>query len=870
MKKVVVKVKKKMKKEIKKAIKVIKRYTKNEEKVLKVEAKKPAAPKKDKVNQKLTTSQQKYKSDKNYRLLVDYTNHCNKLKLDDKTVLYEAFHGKNMSDSPLAIFKKLLNNPEYSDFTHIWALNDINNCKEEFRDLPNVKFVKVNTNDYLKALASSKYLINNTTFPPYFIRKEEQVYVNTWHGTPLKTLGKDMKGSIGQHKNIQRNFLQSTHMINPNKYTSDVIIDSHDLRGLYSGYITDFGYPRIDLTLNCDKEILKERLSIDSNKKVLLYAPTWRGEVGKVEGEINKFIADYKKMKQELKDQYIILLRVHSLMYKYLKAEGLEKNVVPESIDTNELLGIVDLLVTDYSSIMFDFMATKNPLLFYAYDREEYESSRGTYLNLENMPGEICKTIDDVIDSVKDIEKIINENKEKYISCIEKYCYNDDGLATERAIDFIFKNDISRAYKVTDNKKNIIMYCGGFLNNGITASAINLLNNIDYDRYNVAIVDKDNYDEESSFNFNKINKNVKKIYRVGSMNPTIDESDRQLVVFKDGLKTTIEKEKKLYSLYKRENRRLFGDTKFDIAIDFSGYVKFWTLTLLCGNYDRKVIYQHNDMMAEYHKKIDGKYVHRQNMKVIFPLYNSFDAVVSVAKHTRDLNATTLQYTVKKIKSKICYVHNSINYNKVLQDSKISEFYKFDNENYYILDKEIENNKLKVNGVLAPSKSDVNFVNVGRLSPEKDQAKLIRAFEKISKKYDNTKLYILGDGVLRGELEKLILELNLKEKVVILGQVKNPFAFINQCNCFVLSSNHEGQPMVLLENLILGKDIIATDIAGNRSILQNGYGQLVDNSEEGLITGLENYIENRPKYKRFDYIKYNIDAMQMFYEKVCGE
>lgn len=816
----------------------------------------------------LSSSQQKYNKDKSYKMLVDYTKYYTTLKIEEKVVLYESFHGKNISDSPLAIFKFMINNPEYEEYTHVWALNDMSNCREEFNTLPNVKFVKVNSNEYIKYLASSKYLINNTTFPPYFIRREEQIYVNTWHGTPLKTLGKDMKGSIGQHKNIQRNFLQATHLINPNKYTSDKMIDSHDIRGVYSGYVTEFGYPRVDLTLNCNKEVLKDKLNINDGKKVLLYAPTWRGEVGKVDGEIIKFISDYKRMKDELGEEYTILLRVHSLMFKYLKAEGLDKNVVPEYIDSNELLGIVDLLITDYSSIMFDFMPTKNPLLFYGYDREEYENSRGTYLSLDDMPGNVCTTIEEIIESVKNIEVISDENKEKYNRCIEKYCSNDDGKATERAIDLIFKNNTSNAYKVLDDKTNILIYCGGFLNNGITASAINLLNNIDYSKYNAIVIDKDKYDAESEFNFSKLNPNVKKIFRVGSMNPLIEESDRQNEIFKNGLKTKIEKEKKIFNLYKRESRRLFGDSKLNIAIDFSGYVKFWTLTLVCGNHDRKSIYQHNDMMAEYHKIIDGKYVHKQNMKVIFPLYNSFDKVVSVGKNTRDLNATTLQYTVKSIKKKICCVHNSINHKDIIEQSKISSNYTIDGKKFLILQKQISNTRAELMGVIAPEKDKVNFVNVGRLSPEKDQAKLVQAFAKVCKNNKNVRLYILGDGVLRDEINNLIKELKIEEYVIMVGQVKNPFAFINQCDCFVLSSNHEGQPMVLLEALVLGKDIIATDIAGNRSILDNGYGNLVENSEAGLIDGLERFIDNKLENKKFDYETYNIEAMDMFYKEVC--
>lgn len=95
--------------------------------------------------------------------------------------------------------------------------------------------------------------------------------MNTWHGTPIKTLGKDMKGEIGQHKNIQRNFMHCDYILNPNKFTADTIVNSHDLEGLYNGYVVDEGYPRIDLTLQVNPEevrgYLKEFVEIDDTKK---------------------------------------------------------------------------------------------------------------------------------------------------------------------------------------------------------------------------------------------------------------------------------------------------------------------------------------------------------------------------------------------------------------------------------------------------------------------------------------------------------------------------------------------------------------------------------------------------------------------------
>lgn len=263
----------------------------------------------------------RYKKNTNFRRSVDYTAYYEKMNVDDTVILYESFHGKNISCNPYAIYKNLASNPEYVSYRHVWVLNNPEDCPDWMSQLPNVEFVEVHSEEYLKYLASAKYLINNTSFPPYFIKKDEQVYLNTWHGTPLKTLGKDMNGTLGQHKNLMKNFLQSDYIVAPNRFTADKIVDSHDLRGIFTGKIAETGYPRIDTVFD-NHSHLKEFMDCDSEKQVLLYAPTWRGEVGKVNDEIDRFIADARKLQESVGDRFTILLKVHSLMQNHIK----EKN----------------------------------------------------------------------------------------------------------------------------------------------------------------------------------------------------------------------------------------------------------------------------------------------------------------------------------------------------------------------------------------------------------------------------------------------------------------------------------------------------------------------------------------------------------------
>ncbi|MED4515036.1 glycosyltransferase [Bacillus subtilis] len=835
-----------------------------------------------------------YTNNKNFKRTVDYTRNFKKNKIDPHIIFYESYHGKAMNDNPYAIFKHLVNNEEYKNFTHVWALNDQDNpYANKYKGLKNVRFVKVHSEEYIKYLTKAKYLINNVTFPTYFQKKDEQIYINTWHGTPLKTLGKDMEGPIGQHKNIQRNFLHSDYILSPNKFTSEKLIDSHDLEGLYNGEIIEEGYPRMDLTFNTDKEELRKTLEniieLDPHKKIILYAPTWRGEVGSVSNINEELFNHISALNEKIPDDYQLILKVHTLLFKYIKHdEQLMNKCIPDCIDTNELLSLVDILITDYSSIFFDYMATNKPILYFMYDKEQYLKKRGMYLDVNTLAGPICKTTDELAKCIKEIESVQDRYQSVYQEMNEVYIKRV-GDSTQKIVDIIFKGKQEQSDCVFDvkepHKKNILIYCGGFLNNGITSSAINLLNNIDYEKYNVIVIDKGNYDKESSYNISRINEKAKRVYRVGSMNLTIKDWYLHGLMNKRGYTEELAK-RKPEEIFKREINRMLGNARIDIAVDFSGYVPFWTMVMSLGEFPQKSIYQHNDMLAETNKIINGKYKHKRKLGIVFSLYKCFNKIVSVAKHTRDLNAENLAQHVDT--NKMVYVHNSLNVDKI-KDSV--ENHGFLIESYegqdYIIQKEEKPGAFSIKGIRLPKHNEINFVNMGRLSPEKDQEKLIRAFSQLINKYQNLKmkLYIIGDGILKGTLNDLVETLGLEESVIFTGQMKNPFFLINKADCFVLSSNHEGQPMVLLETLVLNKPIIATDIAGSRSILEDGYGTLAPNDVDGLFSEMEKFVldnsEDRgralnkdlnynKRFKRFDYENYNHQAMKMFYREVCSE
>lgn len=772
-------------------------------------------------------------SNKEEEYLTYYTEYYETLPIKDNLVLVESFFGGNISCNPYAILLYMLEH-NY-DFTYIVTIKPETVIPDSLKFKKNIIFINRGSDAYLRYLCSAKYLINNVSFPYYFIRKEGQIYLNTWHGTPMKTLGKDIKSPFQDHANVSRNFLQATHLISPNRHTTDIMLDKYDIKDLFSGEIAETGYPRIDLGFNLSQERrdeIREKLGFKNDKPIVFYAPTWRGTSQSKDFDTQRLQSDIHKLKS---DKYNLLFRGHHLVESLLSEIKLDVVVAPKEIDSNELLGFCDILITDYSSIIYDFLALNKPAISYVYDFDEYKEERGLYFEKDEMVGAVCSTISEVKQSILDNLK---KSKSNVLSRdIEKYAYLDDGKATQRTIDFLFNNDKSRVYKY-ERKSSDIFFEGPFIPNGISRSFLNLMSSLSNSQRNITLLINGSdiaQDHKRINEFNNLPSGVTVLSRVGRTPMTLEEL---------WVKSKFEETYQLYSddfegtlvrIYKREARRLLGDSKFGNAIHFEGYALFWVLLFSQIKAKQHIIYQHNDKYKEW----KGRFPYLEG---VFNSYKFYDKIVSVSQKTMENNILNLSDEFNLPKNKFEFCNNTIDIKQIISSA----------------DEIVE-----MEDVFAEFKG-TKFINIGRMSHEKDQLKLIEAFSEVHKKNKDTRLFILGDGPLKQDLIELIKKLSLEKGVFLLGQKQNPFAYLKQADIFVLSSNHEGQPMVLLESLTLGTPIIATDIVGNRSILGDKYGLLVENNKQGLINGMNEYLENGPKLDSFDPFAYQKDALEKFY------
>ena len=388
---------------------------------------------------------------------IKYIKYYFTIKTDDKVVIFETFNGRSFSDSPKYLYLEMLNNKDYKDYKFIWAFNDPESKTNLFKELVNDRttIVKTNTNSYLKSYAKAKYWIVNSKLNERLIKKKVQICCQCWHGTPLKRLGFDIlkeKGNaLNTVKEIKEKYYNDAkvydYMLSPSKFCSEALTSAFALKSLNKeNIIVEKGYPRNDFLFKYTEDDvlkIKKSIGIDTDKKIILYAPTWRdNQHTSGVGYTYKLGIDFDTLKKKIGDKYIILFRAHYFIansFDFDKYKGFVYNV-SNIHDVNSLYVISDILITDYSSVFFDFANLKRPMLFYMYDKEEYQNNlRDFYFSLSYLPGPIVKEEKDLIKEINEVDTYFIRYKEKYDEFNKKFNYLDSKDISLKVLKEIIK-----------------------------------------------------------------------------------------------------------------------------------------------------------------------------------------------------------------------------------------------------------------------------------------------------------------------------------------------------------------------------------------------------------------------------------------------
>lgn len=381
-----------------------------------------------------------------------YAKYMIKYKIDDNTILFEAFGGRNYTCSPKAIYEKMLTMPEFKDFQFIWAF--ITPEKHEIKEDKRTKVVISKSKEYYKYCSIAKYWIVNSIMPEYIIKKKKQVYVQCWHGTPLKKLRYDIEvtgavlNTIGEiRKRNDRDAKRFDYFISPSKYCTEKFTSAFNLKALgKENIIIEKGYPRNDFLFHKTEEdiiMMKKKIGIPLDKKVIFYLPTFRdNQHTSGMGYTYKMELDLDRFREKFEKDYVLLFSPHYYIANRIdlsKYKGFVINVANYD-EINELYLVSDIIMTDYSSVFFDFANLKKPMIFYMYDYEVYQGKlRDFYISLDELPGPIAKNQDELEQHLSNMEQEKEKYKEKYKQFNKKYNYLDDGNASERVIKTIFR-----------------------------------------------------------------------------------------------------------------------------------------------------------------------------------------------------------------------------------------------------------------------------------------------------------------------------------------------------------------------------------------------------------------------------------------------
>lgn len=396
-------------------------------------------------------------------------------KIDNNKILLEPGQGKNLNGNMFAFVREIMANNKWKhlNIDFVVTKSNINDAKSRFElyGFNGVNFVIRNSDEYIKSLATSKYLITDNSFPIYFIKKEEQIYLNTWHGTPLKYLGRsDLKNStsIG---NIQKNFLSANYILFPNEFTRDVFMNDYMLENIGNNKVLLCDYPRNEAFSNeLMKKEIKKSMKLE-DKELIAYMPTWRGSGRKANSkkQIKTIIEYLHEIDKNLKENQILYVNLHFLVTSSMDFSEFNKvKPFPKEYETYDFLNCCDILITDYSSVFFDYAIKEKKVILFAYDEEEYIEEKGTYFPLSDLPFPKVKNIDNLIEEINLKNHIdVKEFNNKYNNYIQD-------KVTEKILDLLVydsETNLKIESPPRNNNKNILIH-GGSLNNKIINTKI--------------------------------------------------------------------------------------------------------------------------------------------------------------------------------------------------------------------------------------------------------------------------------------------------------------------------------------------------------------------------------------------------------------
>ncbi len=373
------------------------------------------------------------------RLQESYAAQLDRPQLDDIAV-FDSHSGKQYSCNPRAIYEELRRRD--TGLRCVWISYD-----GQFQLPDGGEVVPYQSQEHYELAARARILVSNTLQPKWYRKPAGQVYLQTWHGTPLKRICLDVENpqfasGLAYHDRVRADAGRWDALLAANTFSTSIFRRAFG----FDGEILEFGYPRNDLLARPDQGGLAARvrgqLGLPDAAKIVLYAPTWRDDAtSRADGYGFPQHLDLAAVTEAFGPDYVILVRAHPMLKETLLTGTADSKIidVTDYPDITDLLLVADVLITDYSSVMFDFALTGRPILFFTYDLDRYRDKlRGFYLDFEaEAPGPLLRTNDEVMAAARDLPGLQREYHAAYAQFAARFCGLEDGRAAARTADWL-------------------------------------------------------------------------------------------------------------------------------------------------------------------------------------------------------------------------------------------------------------------------------------------------------------------------------------------------------------------------------------------------------------------------------------------------
>ena len=500
-------------------------------------------------------------------LIKDWYLRNTRKKILENYVFVQSKNGSDLAGNMFYIAKEI--NDNYRNFKIYLACTD--ESKRKIKSMLNkyqlkrVKLINIRTLKFLKLIARTKYIFTDTSVSSVYIKRKGQILVNTWHGTPLKKMGRDVPYRLYDCWNVQKNFIIADYLLYPNKFMEKIMLNSYGIRNITNAKVLNAGYPRNAIFFNEDRRnVIREAENL-SDKQISVYMPTWRGIMTQKENqrqieEIKGFFDEIDKL---LNDNQILYIKLHVYVksgidcskYKHIRE-------FPSGYETYDFLNIADILITDYSSVFFDFANSRKKIILFAYDEADYFAQRGFYIDYhKDLPFEKVYTPQELVNAMN------NNKNECYNDFIKYYCEFDEKDAPKHLCEFLIEGKGSDKIHVDakfgkNDKKNIGVYVNKPSVFETIDTYLDILSKIDINEKNYTFfVDQ-----------NILKNHVDFVEKIPSEVSVLPYKKNKISTLGEVITKRINKKKQKEinnKIYEREAKRRFGEFKFDNIINIS-------------------------------------------------------------------------------------------------------------------------------------------------------------------------------------------------------------------------------------------------------------------------------------------------------------